>query len=64
MKKCLVYGCPNHDNEERFVGNLCAPCHKMLTTGDIAIHNGNFISAMWQDLEDLRDALARARSHE
>lgn len=31
MSKCIVYGCPNHDNKGRFVGNLCVPCHDFLS---------------------------------
>ena len=33
--KCLVHGCLNHDNEGHFEGELCSPCHYMLTTGKI-----------------------------
>lgn len=33
--KCLVKGCPNHKGEGRFIGDLCAPCHRMLQTGTI-----------------------------
>jgi hypothetical protein len=32
MKKCLVKDCPNHAHEGTFIGELCAPCHTMLTT--------------------------------
>lgn len=32
-KKCLVLGCANHTHEGRFVGDLCGPCHEMITTG-------------------------------
>lgn len=32
-KKCIVHGCDNRETEGGFVGELCSPCHKMLTTG-------------------------------
>ena len=33
--KCIVHGCKYHTHEGRFVGDLCAPCHTMLTSGEI-----------------------------
>ena len=33
--KCIVKGCPNHKGEGGFVGDMCGPCHTMLTTGAI-----------------------------
>ena len=32
-EKCLVKGCPNRRNEGMFKGNLCLPCHYMLSEG-------------------------------
>ena len=32
-KKCIVMGCENHDDEGEFVGDLCSPCHKFVTSG-------------------------------
>ncbi|MDD3885189.1 MAG: hypothetical protein PHW66_09720 [Gallionella sp.] len=44
-KCCLVKGCENHSSQGKFVGDLCLPCHTMLTTAKIS--NGNtFINAM------------------
>ena len=34
-KKCIVHGCPNRKSEGNFVGDLCAPCHQFITTGEI-----------------------------
>lgn len=34
--RCIVKGCPNHKGEGLFMGDLCAPCHRMLTTGSIS----------------------------
>lgn len=31
--KCIVHGCQNHTHQGKFVGDLCMPCHIMLTTG-------------------------------
>jgi hypothetical protein len=43
-RKCLVDGCKNHSNQGKFIGDLCMPCHDMLTTGKLRggatfIHN-------------------------
>jgi hypothetical protein len=49
--RCLVYRCPNHKDEGVFVGDLCAPCHKMLTTGRIPKMRGEtFIHRLVDDL--------------
>jgi hypothetical protein len=49
--KCLVKDCPNHKGEGRFIGDLCGPCHRMLSTGSIG-HGQTFIHQM-------RDSMAR-----
>lgn len=33
MEKCIVKGCKNHKHEGQFVGDVCSPCHTMLTEG-------------------------------
>ncbi|WP_157639945.1 hypothetical protein [Burkholderia ubonensis] len=33
MEKCIVKGCLNHRHQGRFIGDLCSPCHAMLTEG-------------------------------
>lgn len=33
MEKCIVKGCQNHRHQGAFVGDLCKPCHVMLTEG-------------------------------
>lgn len=33
--KCLVKGCMNIRHQGQFVGDLCAPCFRMLTTGEL-----------------------------
>lgn len=43
--KCLVKGCENRKGQGRFIGDLCAPCHEMLTTGKIKFGN-TFIHAL------------------
>ncbi|MBK3779827.1 hypothetical protein G3A43_06140 [Paraburkholderia aspalathi] len=35
MEKCIVKGCQNHKHQGLFVGDLCTPCHRMLTTGNV-----------------------------
>jgi len=41
--KCIVHGCTNHENEGGFNGDICSPCYKMITTGDIGPTN-SFLS--------------------
>ena len=41
--KCIVKGCANKNGEGRFVGNLCAPCHTMLTDGHIGHSSAWFV---------------------
>ena len=33
-KNCIVLGCDNNSRDGSFVGDLCAPCHTFITTGD------------------------------
>lgn len=44
--KCIVKGCENHTHEGMFVGNLCKPCHTMLTTGQVNPSNAWFVRAI------------------
>lgn len=39
-KKCLVLGCPNRTDQGKFVGDLCFPCHRILTTGEVGPTDG------------------------
>jgi hypothetical protein len=32
--KCIVKDCKNHANQGVFVGDLCLPCHRFITTGE------------------------------
>lgn len=52
--KCIVHDCKNHDHQGAFVGNLCAPCHHMLTTGVLGF-GGTFVHR----LADASDAKVR-----
>ena len=33
MEKCIAKGCQNHRSGGKFIGDLCNPCHSMLTEG-------------------------------
>lgn len=33
-KRCIVKGCPNSDDQGKFVGDLCFPCHEHITIGE------------------------------
>jgi len=49
-KKCIVFGCTNHSNQGDFMGEMCAPCRTMLTTGKVG-PTDSFIGQMHYDLE-------------
>ena len=51
-KKCIVKGCTNYQGQGYFVGDLCAPCHRMLTTGNAA-HNNTFVGELHQKARQL-----------
>lgn len=34
--KCIVLGCSNSKGEGTFVGDICGPCHYMLTSGVVS----------------------------
>ena len=34
-RKCIVKGCTNTSDKGMFVGELCQPCHTMITTGTV-----------------------------
>lgn len=61
--KCIVAGCQNHKDEGRFVGDLCAPCYNMITTGEIK-YGTTFIHklASRSDLLELAKKLVEAMS--
>lgn len=51
--KCLVKGCENHSHEGKFVGELCNPCHIMLTEGKVSPSNAWFVEAIKNAREDV-----------
>jgi hypothetical protein len=55
-KKCLVFGCTNCEGEGLFIGDLCLPCHNMLTTGKIE-GSGTFIHDLKEKNEILNNLI-------
>jgi len=53
MTKCIVHGCKNHRHEGRFIGELCGPCHTILTTGKVTPSYAWFVV----EIERLQKAL-------
>ncbi len=53
MTKCIVHGCKNHRHEGRFIGELCGPCHTILTTGKVTPSYAWFVV----EIERLRTGL-------
>lgn len=35
VQRCIVKDCTNYAHQGKFVGDLCEPCHHMITTGEI-----------------------------
>jgi hypothetical protein len=58
--KCIVKDCINQTHEGQFVGELCAPCHKFVTTGN-EVHSQAYRNAQrtWVGLtdEEIKDAI-------
>ena len=50
-KKCIIKGCKNHKGEGGFIGDICFPCYKMITTGNINIMSDNFIKKLVNKME-------------
>ncbi|HDR9103411.1 TPA: hypothetical protein QDB04_000131 [Burkholderia vietnamiensis] len=44
MEKCIVKGCKNHRHDGLFVGDLCKPCHVMLTEGRLIPSEAWFVA--------------------
>jgi len=60
-KKCLVKGCENERGQGTFVGDLCKPCHEMLTTGRIHPNNGTFVGDLLRETKRTRREWMRDR---
>ena len=45
-QECLVHECPNCSDAGTMIGDLCAPCHEMLTRGKIPIIGTTFLHKM------------------
>jgi hypothetical protein len=41
--ECIVKGCTNKKHEGKFIGDICAPCYHIITTGDLKQPSNNFI---------------------
>jgi hypothetical protein len=46
MKRCIVMGCTNTSDEGAFIGDLCAPCHRFVASGE-GIHSQAYRNARW-----------------
>lgn len=49
-KHCIVKGCLNGSTQGEFIGDLCAPCHKMITTGIVHHASPTFIGELTRRL--------------
>ena len=52
-RKCIVYQCENYKGQGLFVGDLCGPCHHMLTTGQINEPSMDFVSRLYKSAPKL-----------
>jgi len=58
MKKCLVFGCENHSNQGTFIDDLCAPCHRLITTGEVN-YGRDFITTAIKERDAIIDILVQ-----
>jgi hypothetical protein len=60
--KCIVHGCSNHADQGRFVGEMCSPCHIMITTGKMMPTDSflNQITSLEAENEKLKNILRKA----
>ena len=52
-EECLVLGCTNKKHQGEFVGDLCGPCHNMLTTGNFG-YGKTYFHEMAKQIERLK----------
>ena len=55
--KCIVKGCTNHKEQGEFVGDLCKPCHTMITTGEIGSTNSFLKTVNEQEVAKVKNEL-------
>lgn len=55
-EKCIVFRCSNRRNDGKFVGELCAHCHYMITTGKLG-NLDSFLGAIRHNLTVIRLAV-------
>lgn len=60
--KCLVHGCENHSDQGRFIGELCSPCHEMITTGKVSPYGHTFIQELNKKLSHEQALNVKIRS--
>ena len=60
--KCIVHGCSNRADQGRFVGEMCSPCHTMITTGKVMPTDSflNQITSLEAENEKLKNILRKA----
>lgn len=63
LGKCIVFGCTNHKYEGQFVGDLCRPCHYVITTGDFSKMptRGSIFDTMSHDLRMSNDKIEQIK---
>lgn len=62
MSECIVKGCLNRKAHGYFVGELCVPCHRTLTTGDIRFGK-TFIHDLQAEVKQLTFESKEYRKH-
>ena len=55
MDECIVKGCTNRKDQGTFVGDICAPCYRMITEGALNIPSRNFIAELYKEHEELKE---------
>jgi len=60
--KCIVHGCSNRADQGMFVGEMCSPCHTMITTGKMMPTDSFLkqITSLESENEKLKNILRKA----
>lgn len=59
MEECIVKDCTNKKHEGEFVGDICGPCYKIITEGNLDQPSNNFIHKLAKRNNNLKSRLDR-----
>lgn len=59
MSQCIVFGCKNRSNEGRFIDNICGPCYRTITSGEVGVGE-SFIHKLLKARQDANEVMVSA----